>query len=347
MNKEQFLRNLRWMLRKLPADELERILAYYREMIEDKVESGQSEEDAVRGLGDIRALAQKILAENPNRRPKDVGKIIAVSVLSLFGVVLVASIALACFSIRWDITKNGLQFVNGTSISNGNYDYKTYQVKPDGVTTVDLSADDKAIVIEPADSNQITVEYATNKNEKYDFSCEHGTLKIQNEERGVWNRWGWNDYNAPRITISLPRNYSGSIKADTTNSYIQVKELSSLKDLSCETTNSYIKVSALTAQSLNFKTENAAISLDTVNATSKLTAETQNATINLTDINSPDISLHTQNAIISGTIHGNEDDYSIDAETTNAISNLKNRSGGSKKLSVETTNAIISVKFRN
>jgi hypothetical protein len=92
MNKEQFLKKLRRMIRALPPDELERILAYYREMIEDKVENGQAEEEAVDDLGDIRDLARKILSENPNRRPKNIGKIVAIAVLSLFGVVLVAAI---------------------------------------------------------------------------------------------------------------------------------------------------------------------------------------------------------------------------------------------------------------
>lgn len=345
MNKEQFLRNLRRMLRRLPADELERILSYYREMIEDKVESGQTEEEAVRGLGDVHILAQKILAENPNRRPLNVGKIIGITALSLLGVIFVASIALACLGI----SNYGVHIVNGMSFQDksGDYEYKTYQVKPDGVNLVDLSAEDKAIEIEPTDANQITVDYASNQYQQYDFSCKNGTLSIQNKEQGKWSGWGWNDSDAPRITINLPKNYAGDIKVETTNSYIQVKELQNLKNLNCETSNSYIKVSSITAQTVKFKTQNAAISLNSVAASSQLTAETQNAAINLSAIESPDISLQTQNAIVSGSIHGREDDYTIDAQTTNAISNLNSRSGGSKKLSVETTNAIISVKFEN
>lgn len=348
MNKEQFLRNLRRMLRRLPPDELERILAYYREMIEDKVENGQAEEEAVRGLGDIRLLAQKILAENPNRRPVNIGKIVGITALSLFGVVLVACIATAFFSAHLDFSQNGMHLVSGTSVLHSNdYEYKTYQTKSDGINTIHLSSEDKAIVIEPSDSNQIKVDYVSNQYEKYNFSCEDGTLSITNEEQKKWARWAFDDDNAPRITVSLPKNYAGDIKVETNDSYIQVKDLKSLKDLVCETSNSYIKVSSLSAQVLNFKTENAAISLNSVSASKQLSAETQNATINLSQIESPDISLQTQNALISGTIRGSEDDYSIDAKTTNAINNLKNRSGGNKKLSVETTNAIISVKFEN
>lgn len=345
MNKEQFLRNLRRMLRRLPADELERILSYYREMIDDKVESGQTEEEAVGGLGDIRALAQKVLLENPNRRPVSIGKIIGISVLSLFGIVLVASIALTCVGF----TGSGIHIVNGISFQNkpSNYTYKTYQVKSDGIKLLDLSAEDKSILIEPSDSDQIQVKYISNQYEKYNFSCKDATLTITNEEQMKWNHWDFDDNSTPRITISLPKNYAGDIKANTSNSYIQVKELQNIKNLSCETSNSYIKVSSFKAQTVKLSTKNAAISLNSVAATTKLTADTQNAVINLSDIESPDIALQTQNALITGTIHGNEDDYTINSQTTNAINNLKNRTGGSKNLSVETTNAIISVSFKN
>ena len=70
MNKEKFLAALRRRLRALPADEVERILAYYREMIDDKVESGWTEEDAVKEYGSISALAQKILAEKPKAQKR-------------------------------------------------------------------------------------------------------------------------------------------------------------------------------------------------------------------------------------------------------------------------------------
>ena len=47
MKKEQFIKNLRYSLRKLKKDEREKYLAYYEEIISDMIENGVSEEEAV------------------------------------------------------------------------------------------------------------------------------------------------------------------------------------------------------------------------------------------------------------------------------------------------------------
>lgn len=350
MNKQQFLTSLRRLLRELPTEERERILAYYREMIEDKVESGQTEQDAVLGLGNVYSLAQKILAENPNRRPKSAGKIILITAFSLIGVCIIAgiSIGFAAWHSVWS------QIPGSSSVSqlSGHYVNKTQTQKADGINSLIISAENKAVIIKPWDSAQIQVNYDTNAYQHYDFSMANGTFSIKNTESGGgwtnWtNGWNWNDQNTPTITIMLPTKYNGTILIDTTNSYINASSFSGLQKLRCETTNSAIKVDDLSAKDLEFQTENAAIELKNVTASEKIDADTQNAKIGLSNISAPDIALQTQNALITGTIHGREEDYSIEAQTTNAISNLENRSGGSKKLSVETTNAIIDVRFEN
>ena len=51
MKKEQFIKNLRYSLRKLKKDEREKYLAYYEEIISDMIENGVSEEEAVAHQG--------------------------------------------------------------------------------------------------------------------------------------------------------------------------------------------------------------------------------------------------------------------------------------------------------
>lgn len=366
MSKEQFLRTLHSLLKDLPEDELERIIGYYREMIEDKVENGQTEQQAVAELGDIRVLAQKILAENPNRRPKNTGKIAAICIASILGVVFILSIVLAAFrnfhvvasipanmqpdaaatdSSAWSASADDDQ--PSTHFAQ-NGQYKTYQVNGSGISNIELDVKEKAIVIEPGNDSQITVAYIPGGSHDYQFSCGGGTLKIQNEI-GIKNpfRFSRDDETKPDIFIRIPSPYRGSIHANTTNSYILAKNLKKLNTLHLKTNDSYIKLSSLAAQTVEIDTQNAAINLDAVSASSHLTATTRNAVIRLTDTESPDTLLQTENAMIIGTIHGDEEDYTVDAETTNAISNLPNRTGGSKKLTVKTTNAIINVKFED
>ena len=47
MTKHEFLKRLEKAIRKLPKEERNRFLSYYKEMIEDRVEDGLTDEQAV------------------------------------------------------------------------------------------------------------------------------------------------------------------------------------------------------------------------------------------------------------------------------------------------------------
>ena len=59
MKKEQFIKNLRYSLRKLKKDEREKYLAYYEEIISDMIENGVSEEEAVAHQGETKKSQKK------------------------------------------------------------------------------------------------------------------------------------------------------------------------------------------------------------------------------------------------------------------------------------------------
>ena len=65
MNKEQFMAALRHRLRYLPAEEVERSLSFYAESIDDRVEDGMSEWEAVAALGDVESIAREIETSLP------------------------------------------------------------------------------------------------------------------------------------------------------------------------------------------------------------------------------------------------------------------------------------------
>lgn len=68
MNKQQFLNKLGSLIAVLPLSERSKALQFYAEIIDDRVEAGEKEEEVIAGLGDINELARKIFAENPPRR---------------------------------------------------------------------------------------------------------------------------------------------------------------------------------------------------------------------------------------------------------------------------------------
>jgi uncharacterized membrane protein len=65
MDKNTFLLQLQKRLKGLPEEELQQTLEYYREMIEDRMEEGLSEEDAVAELGNIEEITSQILNDIP------------------------------------------------------------------------------------------------------------------------------------------------------------------------------------------------------------------------------------------------------------------------------------------
>lgn len=65
MNREMFLAELRQRLSGLPREELEERLAFYGEMLDDRLEDGLTEEEAVESLGTPEEVAAQVLAEVP------------------------------------------------------------------------------------------------------------------------------------------------------------------------------------------------------------------------------------------------------------------------------------------
>ncbi len=73
MNKYEFLAKLSKKLDGLPADEVKERLNFYAEMIDDGIEEGLSEEEAVAKIGDTDEIATKINteeSENPTEKRK-------------------------------------------------------------------------------------------------------------------------------------------------------------------------------------------------------------------------------------------------------------------------------------
>ena len=65
MNKQTFLTELRKALSGLPREDVEERLAFYGEMIDDRVEEGASEEDAIAGIGTVNEIASQIVSDVP------------------------------------------------------------------------------------------------------------------------------------------------------------------------------------------------------------------------------------------------------------------------------------------
>ena len=65
MTKHEFIGQLREHLSGLPSEDIENSIAYYSEMIDDRMEDGLSEAEAIAAVGPASQIAQQILMETP------------------------------------------------------------------------------------------------------------------------------------------------------------------------------------------------------------------------------------------------------------------------------------------
>ena len=112
MKKREFLQRLSKRLSVLPEEEQARSIRYYNEMLEDYMEDGIPEEEAVAKVGDVDAIADQILRDNasfeeappfeakPNAAKNNRGLII---VLAILGFPIWFSILTSFFSIVFSI----------------------------------------------------------------------------------------------------------------------------------------------------------------------------------------------------------------------------------------------------
>ena len=65
MSKQEFLAHLRKGLSGLPQEDIEESLAFYSEMIDDQMEEGLAEEEAVSAVGTVDEIVTQVVAETP------------------------------------------------------------------------------------------------------------------------------------------------------------------------------------------------------------------------------------------------------------------------------------------
>lgn len=104
MTKQEFLTQLREKLSGLPQGDIDERVAFYSEMIDDRIEDGLSEEEAVNGIGNVDDIVGQILAETPltrivkeklrNKSRLNAGQIVLLAVGSpIWASLLVAALA--------------------------------------------------------------------------------------------------------------------------------------------------------------------------------------------------------------------------------------------------------------
>lgn len=116
MNKQEFLEYLRKGLSGLPQEDIEERLTFYSEMIDDRIEEGLSELEAVSAIGTVDAIITQILSDTPltklvkekakpkrTVKPWEIVLLILGSPIWLSLLIAAFAIILAAYTVVWSV----------------------------------------------------------------------------------------------------------------------------------------------------------------------------------------------------------------------------------------------------
>lgn len=178
------------------------------------------------------------------------------------------------------------------------------------VTEVHLDVEDREVEVSRSEDDQVHIQYFENSKEYYDISVSNEAVltmtSASNKE--------WTDY------------IGGKPSDENRKILLQIPD-AMLDTLTLSTTNEEISLPALTVTgSINLSSNGGDISFGDLDVGSAL-------------------SLTVKNGDISGTVVGSYDDFAIQAEIKKGESNLMEKEGGEKTLSVSTNNGDADIEF--
>ena len=252
------------------------------------------------------------------------------------------------------------------------YEKKDYTVSAAGVEEIRIRARNMPVSVTPSDASEIAIHYSTCEKDPYEVTLDGGvlTLKYKNDLFTDISNWFSGAFNVftnsnPRVEVIVPAAYAGALRLDTSNGPVSVSNLPSLGSVRINTSNSAIEVSNVSAMTVEAHTSNGAVTLDTaavsgavdmkssngtltarqVVARGSLRMETSNGRIVVDQVAGAAIELKSSNGSITGTVEGKRSDYTISSDTSNGDDSLGDGGKGQYKLTVNTSNGNIDIRF--
>ena len=116
MNKADFLAQLRLRLNGLPEEDIAERLLFYSEMIDDRMEEGLSEDEAVTAIGPVDVVAAQTIADSslakpgneqavPKRQQSTLGIVLLVLSSPIWLALLISffAVVIALFAVLWSV----------------------------------------------------------------------------------------------------------------------------------------------------------------------------------------------------------------------------------------------------
>lgn len=334
MKREEYLQELRLRLQEDDFAQVEEAIAYFNELLDDKiVEEGMAEEEAVAQMDSPQNIAVQL---------KEAQK---------------QHLASAQPATPEDSFQPGMRTINA---------------KADLVRQIVVEDRNMRLRVIGEDREDIEIKHPETEKIKYNFSLQDGRLYLQRIiiNTGIFfnnfNFFGFENSGMNLVTMKVPKELASEMDLSTSNAGISMEDVGCWGNLKAKSSNGSIKLKNVSAKTIGLKTSNAPIALEKVKANLDLIANTSNGSIKANDVAAPlELKLHTSNATIQaenlnskdfyfqtsngnirGSLPGRSNDYTITSSTSNGKNSLSKFDGnGPNKLCAHTSNASISLSF--
>lgn len=140
MNKEQFISSIRDSIADLPQNDINKSLDYYGEMIDDYIDDGLTEEQAVEAMGTVEEIVSQILMDTPLQKlvkakvsparslkiweiillivgsPIWISLLLAVFAVCLSLYIVIWSVVIVLYAINFSFAASGLACIVGSAL---------------------------------------------------------------------------------------------------------------------------------------------------------------------------------------------------------------------------------------
>ena len=228
MSKTDFLIKLREMLLGLPQEEISDRLMFYGEMIDDRIEEGLAEEEAVAEVGSVDEIAAQILEET------------SVSKTAI-------------------VDKQEEMESNYSDLNNETIDVI------DDFSNIEIRSDTADVIVHLSDDDKCKVTFSNCSKQKHSVEVQDNTLYIKTTNTGKWyEHIAFFSVRSPKIDLFLPRLDYSSLIINTNVGDVDVREGITFSDINISVVTGDVRCCACSSALLNLRSTTGDISVDGV-----------------------------------------------------------------------------------
>lgn len=303
--KDKFLEELRNKLIDLNDKDVDDTIAYFNEMIEDKVSEGFSEEDVIKGLGKPQDVAITLVGEEKGKVDNFSNEVVS------------------------DFDDENVE----RSCFPGNR-----------IDEINLETVYHKIIIKEGNSDEVIFEYPKNNKYYYDVSLSGGSLDIEYSQKGLDKFMKKMMMPCVEtIRLYLPAKSHIELNIENVSGSMEISDLK-LDSVDIENVSGVIRIENVILDSLDAETVSGPYHLNNVKA-DEISLESVSGRIDMTMVRADEIDLETVSGSLNLEICGNKEDYNISIEKMFADVDIESESGEDKRLHIETVSGSINYRF--